>query len=62
MNMKVLEAIYKEDYQGLNNLFRTKAAPPDIPINDVTLILDNNRRLVWNDCTTFDRLADNGRE
>jgi hypothetical protein len=41
MNLKVLEAIYKEDYNGLNNLFASKAVCPDISINDVSRISIN---------------------
>ena len=39
MNIKVLELIYREDYQGLNALYVSQAIPPDAPINDVTLKL-----------------------
>ena len=35
MNIKVLEAIYKEDYMLLNQLFASKQVSPDIAINDV---------------------------
>jgi hypothetical protein len=35
MNIKVLEAIYKEDYMLLNQLFASKQISPDIGINDV---------------------------
>ena len=37
MNMKVLEAIYKEDYQALNALFVSHQVSPDIAINDVRI-------------------------
>jgi hypothetical protein len=37
MNIKVLEAIYKEDYMLLNQLFASKQASPDIAINDVMI-------------------------
>ena len=36
MNIKVLELIYREDYQGLNTLYVSKAIPADAPINDVS--------------------------
>ena len=38
MNLKVLESIYREDYLGLFQIFATKAASPDIQINEVRLI------------------------
>ena len=37
MNIKVLELIYREDYQGLNTLYVSQAIPPDAAINDVSL-------------------------
>ncbi|TNV71936.1 hypothetical protein FGO68_gene10069 [Halteria grandinella] len=34
MNIKILECVYREDFNGLNNLFSQKLASPDTPIND----------------------------
>lgn len=60
MNIKVLEAIYKEDYMLLNQLFASKQVSPDIAINDVMKWFPHSF-VVWHDSYASNKLYFNGR-
>ena len=53
MNIKVLEAIYKEDFKQLDTYYKSNTIHPDLSINDVKFILLLYLTLVRNDSFTF---------